>query len=39
MSFIENELIGFMSENYRSLNFRVAVGHGQNGQFYELFFV
>ncbi|MDB9874228.1 alpha/beta hydrolase-fold protein [Flavobacteriaceae bacterium] len=36
-SFIENELIGFMSENYRSLNFRMAIGHGKTANFMNYF--
>ena len=35
--FIENELIPFMSENYRSLNFRAAVGHGKTANFMNYF--
>jgi len=35
--FIENELIPFMTENYRSLNFRVAVGHGETANFMNYF--
>jgi predicted alpha/beta superfamily hydrolase len=31
--FIENELLNFMSENYRTLNFRVAIGHGKTANF------
>lgn len=35
--FIENELLTFMSENYRSLNFRVAIGHGTTANFINYF--
>ncbi|MDG1384040.1 MAG: alpha/beta hydrolase-fold protein [Flavobacteriaceae bacterium] len=35
--FIENELLIYMSENYRSLNFRVAVGHGETANFMNYF--
>jgi len=35
--FIENELIIFMNENYRSLNFRMAVGHGKSANFINYF--
>ena len=35
--FIENELLDFMSENYRSLNFRVAIGHGETANFIHYF--
>jgi len=35
--FIENELISYMTENYRSLNFRVAVGHGETANFMNYF--
>ena len=35
--FIENELIVFMNENYRSLNFRMAVGHGKSANFINYF--
>ena len=35
--FIENELLTFMSENYRSLNFRVAIGHGKTANFMNYF--
>lgn len=35
--FIENELPAFMSKNYRSLNFRVAVGHGKTANFINYF--
>ena len=35
--FIENELLAFMSENYRSLNFRVAIGHGETANFMNYF--
>ena len=31
--FIENELLNFMSENYRTLNLRVAIGHGKTANF------
>ena len=36
-NFIENELIPFMTENYRSLNFRVVVGHGETANFMNYF--
>ena len=35
--FIENELLNFMSENYRTLNFRVAIGHGKTANFINYF--
>ena len=35
--FIENELITFMSTNYRSLDFRVAIGHGETANFINYF--
>mgnify|MGYP000926045838 CR=1 FL=1 len=35
--FIENDLLAFMSENYRSLNFRVAIGHGETANFLNYF--
>jgi len=35
--FIENDLLAFMSENYRSLNFRVAIGHGKTANFINYF--
>ena len=35
--FIENELLIYMTENYRSLNFRVAVGHGETANFMNYF--
>jgi predicted alpha/beta superfamily hydrolase len=35
--FIENELLNFMSENYRTLNFRVAIGHGETANFINYF--
>ena len=35
--FIESELLAFMSENYRSLNFRVAIGHGKTANFINYF--
>ena len=35
--FIENELTDYMNENFRSLNFRVAIGHGKTGNFMNYF--
>ena len=35
--FIENELLTFMSEKYRTLNFRVIVGHGKTANFINYF--
>ena len=35
--FIENELLAFMSENYRSLSFRVVIGHGETANFMNYF--
>ena len=35
--FIEGELIPYMRENYRSLDFSVAVGHGQTANFINFF--
>jgi hypothetical protein len=35
--FIENELLIYMTDNYRSLNFRVAVGHGETANFMNYF--
>tara|TARA_B110000046_G_scaffold163460_1_gene178409 strand:- start:8290 stop:9435 length:1146 start_codon:yes stop_codon:yes gene_type:complete len=35
--FIENKLLAFMSENYRTLNFRVAIGHGKTANFINYF--
>jgi len=35
--FIENELINYMIENYRSLDFRVAIGHGETANFMNYF--
>ena len=35
--YIEYDLISFMTENYRSLNFRVAVGHGETANFINYF--
>jgi len=35
--FIENELLNFMSENYRTLNFKVIVGHGKTANFINYF--
>jgi len=35
--FIENELLNFMSENYRTLNFKAIVGHGKTANFINYF--
>ena len=35
--FIENELINYMIKNYRSLDFRVAIGHGETANFMNYF--
>jgi len=35
--FIENELITYMRKNYRALNFRVAIGHGETANFMNYF--
>ena len=36
--FVETELIPFMSESYRSLDFRIAIGHGKTANFINYFF-
>ena len=35
--FIENELFPYISDNYRSLDFRVAIGHGKTANFINYF--
>ena len=35
--FIENELLPYISDNYRSLDFRIAIGHGKTANFINYF--
>ena len=36
--FIESELIPFLTESYRSLDFRIAIGHGETANYINYFF-